>query len=568
MMILQYIINQLRHLNLHQDHDYREINQVRLQVIIIFFFIGFAALSFRLLEIVLFKDKMLYTYKDGLQERVVTRAEIFDRNGELVAVNLVTPSLYARPAVIIDAHDAASKVIKVFPELNYKNLLNDLKSNKKFIWIKRNLTPKEQFEVNNLGIPGLYFEREEKRVYPHKSLLSHVLGYVDRDGSGISGLEKYLDDKLKSNNNEKIKLSIDIRAQTIVYEELNSAIREFNATGGVGVIMDANNGELVSMVSLPDFDPHKPGLATNDQLFNKASLGLYEMGSIFKAYTMAAALESKTISINDAFMVDAPIKIARFNIRDYHARVGSLSVPEIFMYSSNIGIVKIGLEVGKHKQKNFLKKLGILDPLEIELPEKASPIFPSGKNWSDINTVTISYGYGVAVTPLHVVKSIAPLVNGGKLTPITLIKTNNEDLNNNKKVLSPSTSKYMKKLFRLALEKGTGKRADVPGYLIGGKTSTANKSEKGNYNKSLRVSSFVGIYPINNPKYIVLIMLDDPKGNKQTNGLATAGITSATAVGNIIARTAPILGVHPIDNLETIKKDMQIDYISNKRDIF
>jgi cell division protein FtsI (penicillin-binding protein 3) len=560
-----------------------EISHHRLQVVIILFLFGFSVLSFRLFDIVFLR-------KDSISQRVVTnetmpvfqRADIVDRNDVLLAVNLATASLYANPTVLIDPKEAADKLSKVLPGLNYKQLLNDLKSKKNFVWIKRNLTPKEQYAVNNLGIPGLYFEKGEKRIYPHDTLLCHVLGYVGLDGKGLAGAEKYFDEQLQQHMEEgnlqpdPLKLTIDVRAQNIVHEELTSAIKEFSAVGAVGIIMDATNGEVMSMVSLPDFDPHNPGTANADQLFNRATLGLYEMGSVFKAYTMAMALDTGIVTMNDSYDVNAPIKIARFTIHDYHPQGGSLTVPEIFMHSSNIGSAKISLDVGKKRQKQFLKTIGLLSPLEIEIPEKASPIFPSESKWTDISTMTISYGHGIAVTPMHIVKTIGALVNGGTINPVTIIKKDVEEEEDESeeivepiRVIKKDTSVQIRKLFRLVVEKGTGKRADVPGYLPGGKTSTADKSAKGGYNRNTRLSSFVGAFPIHSPRYVVLVMLDEPKGTAATGGYATAGMTAAPVVGNIISRIGPLFGMQPIKEVpDEVLKELHIDNLSEELESF
>ncbi|MFN7038123.1 MAG: peptidoglycan D,D-transpeptidase FtsI family protein [Alphaproteobacteria bacterium] len=540
-----------------------KLHYTRLQIVAVVFLFAYLAIGFRLISIGLDKNKIIEYETQNNETLFVNRANITDRNNILLASNLTTASLYVNPKIIIDHDEAANKLCEIFPELNYEQLVKDFKSNKNFMWIKRNLTPKEQFQVNNLGLPGLFFEKGEKRVYPHGNLLSHVLGYVGLDGKGLAGIEKYFDEKLISLNTKELKslqLSIDVRAQNILHEELNWAMEEYKAIGAIGVIIDANNGEVISSVSLPDFDPHNPGTATSEQLFNRFSLGLYEPGSTFKSYTIAMALDSGAVNINDSYDVNAPIRVARFSITDYHAKGGWMSVPEIFMYSSNIGTAKISLDLGKKKQQSLLKLYGLLEPLNIEIPEKASPMYPSEARWSDISTMTISYGHGIAVTPLHLVRTMAAIVNGGYLNDITFIK----QAENSKppiRIIKEKTSDQMRKLFRLVVREGTGRKANIDGYVVGGKTGTANKTKKGGYHQNSRMSFFIGAFPINEPKYVMLVMLDEPKGTKATGGYATGGMTAAPIVGNVISRLGPLLNIPTVDeNDPAIAEKLWFDF--------
>lgn len=544
------------------------INRFRLIFVIAMFAFGFVLISCRLIDVSLFGNSVEINTPSTLNgETIFSRGDIIDRNGVLLAVNLATASVYANPKIILDAKAAASKLVKVLPDLNYNRLLKDLRSGKTFVWIKRNLTPKEQYAVNSLGIPGLSFERGEKRVYPHGNLLVHILGYVGLDGKGLAGLEKQFDKRLTSDSAkdqtdvESLQLSLDLRVQNILHEELQMAVTEFKAIGATGIVMDATNGEVLAMVSLPDFDPHNPGAATVDQRFNRASLGVYEMGSTFKTFTMAMALDAEKISMNDSFDVDAPIRAARFSITDYHAKGGWLSVPEIFMYSSNIGTAKIAMEVGGKIQRQFLKKIGLLSALEIELPEKALPMYPPESKWSDISTMTISYGHGIAVTPLHMTKAISALVNGGTLHPITLLKRTDGEKLASQQVITKTTSTNIRKLLRLVVEHGTGNKASSPGYLVGGKTGTAEKNSRGGYSQHAKLSSFLGAFPINKPRFVVLVILDEPKGTKATSGYATGGMVAAPVVSNVISRMGPLFGMEPVDeDAEEVKKALYIEY--------
>lgn len=545
------------------NSDDNRVDQLRIIIIMLGFSCFFVILIVKLSIITLFP--IVDAKTTGQTSNIaIWRNEITDRNGVLLAVNLNTASLYANPKIIFNPKDVALKLISVLPQLNHDQLIKDLSSTKSFIWIKRNLTPREQQAVNSIGIPGLFFEKAQQRVYTHGPLLAHILGYVGLDNRGLAGIEKYYDDKLIQNNDEIINktplvLSIDVRVQNIVAEELIKSIEEFKAIGAVGIIMEANTGELISSVSLPSYDPHNPAAASKDQLFNRFSLGLYEPGSTFKIFTLAMALDSQTVDLHNTFNVESPIKAARFSITDYRSRHGGyLSVPEIFMHSSNIGTAKISLELGKKKQQQFLKSFGLLDRIMIELPERATPLYPQDKRWSDISTMTISYGHGIAVTPLHLVRATAAMVNGGNLPNLTLIKDNIKPTTS---IISKDSSNKMQKLFRLVVEYGTGKKANTAGYLVGGKTGTADKNERGIYNRNSRLSSFIGAFPIIDPKYIILVMLDEPKGNQSTGGYATAGMTAAPTTRKIISRIGPLLGMETIDEQDQdIKQKLWLDY--------
>jgi cell division protein FtsI (penicillin-binding protein 3) len=546
-----------------------DTSQNRLHVVVIMFGLAFTILSLRVLSIAVMPEdhitKRVAASSDSTT-LMVHRGNILDRNDTLLAVNLSTASLYANPKIILDPKEAADKLHRVFPELKYNQLLTDLSSSKNFIWIKRNLTPKEQYEVNNLGIPGLMFEKAEKRVYPHGTLLSHVLGFVGIDGKGLAGIEQYFDKELIGDPESgklypsSVQLSIDVRIQNILYEELDSAVQEFKAIGAVGVVADVKNGEILGSVSLPSFDPNTVSQANSEQMFNRFSLALNEPGSTAKTFTIAMALDNNITKLSDTYDVSSPIQAARFRIHDFKSKGDVLSVPEIFMYSSNIGTAKIGLQLGKNKQKHFLKSLGLMDPLSIELPEKASPMYPSDARWSDISTMTISYGHGIAVTPLHVVQAMIPIVNGGTFTPLTYVKRDSSAPVGHR-VFKQSTSEQMRKLLRLTVERGSGKKANVEGYLVGGKTGTAEKIKKGGgYAKNNRVSSFIASFPIHDPKYIILVVLDEPKGNQSTGGWATAGVTAAPTTGKITSRIATLLGIPAVDeNSPEVKQKLDID---------
>ncbi len=479
------------------------------------------------------------------------RADIIDRNGILIATNLPTVNLYADSQKVPDAVHAAEKLTEILPDINRADTLRRLSSGQRFIYLRRHLTPTEQMSVNSLGIPGLYFENAERRAYPHGSLLSHVVGVTDTENHGNAGVEKSFDQQLTTLD-EPIKLSLDVRIQHSVRDALAEGIARYRASAGSAVVMDANSGALLAMVSLPDFDPKSLGTASEDSRFNRVTLGLYEMGSTFKLFTAAMALDAGTANLESRYDASKPIKIGRFTITDYHAQNRWLSVPEILIHSSNIGAAKMALDAGTERQKGFLRKLGLLTQANLELPEIGKPQFPS--TWRDINTITISYGHGVSVTPVNVVSAIGALVNGGVLYQPTIIHHESGAMPEGRQVLSQKTSDAMRALMRMVVLEGSGKQADVKGYLVGGKTGSAEKvSRRGGYMESSLRTSFVSAFPINAPRYVVLVVLDEPKGIKETYNFATAGWNAAPTAGNIIGRIAPMLGVFPIGHTDSFQ---------------
>ncbi|PPR66703.1 MAG: Peptidoglycan synthase FtsI, partial [Alphaproteobacteria bacterium MarineAlpha3_Bin1] len=464
-----------------------------------------------------------------------------DRNGILLATSLPTASLFADPSAVLNAQEVADKLITELPELNRQELLGKLKTKSRFVWITRNLTPKQHYKVNRLGLPGLGFQRGERRVYPHGRLAAHALGLTDVDGRGIAGLEQNFDRALRAGN--RIQVSLDIRIQSMMRQELAAAVREFRAIGAAGVVLDANSGELVSLVSLPDFDPNEPSSAGPETAFNRVTKGVYEMGSTFKLFTAAMALDSGTVDLNSSYDASQPIKISRFTIRDFHAKNRWLSVPEIIVYSSNIGAAKMAVDVGTKTQRDYLDRFGLLRPAALELPEVGKPLVP--KRWRKINTMTIAYGYGIAVSPLQLASGVAVLVNGGRYVPPTVLKTVAGNSSTGKRVLSEETSELMRGLMRLVVTNGTGRKAAAKGYIVGGKTGTTDKLAVRGYRKNATLSSFVGAFPMNAPRYIVLVMVDEPKGNKRTFNYATGGWVAAPAVGRVIQRMASLIGMAP-----------------------
>ena len=528
---------------------YKEILETgrnRLVMCAALFGIAFVALSVRLVDVTVFSlprepqlDRAEHSPALPLE-----RADILDRNGVLLATSLATASLYADPKEVRDPQAAARQLVTVLPELKQAEIVDKLQSERRFVWLQRGLTPREEYEVNRLGIPGFYFQREDRRVYPHGVLTAHVVGFTNVDNHGMAGVERHFDEQL-SKSRAPLVLSLDLRLQHVLRDELVAGMREYHAQGAGGVVLDVNTGEVLALTSLPDFDANKAGEASEDARFNRMTLGVYEMGSIFKVFTAAMALEAGTSKLTSSYDASHPIHISRFTISDYHAKNRWLTVPEIFMYSSNIGAAKMALDAGGAAQERFLQRLGLLAPAKLEINELGAPEFP--RDWRPINTMTIAFGHGVSIEPIQVAIGTAAIVDGGILRDPTLLKRRAGEGASGVRVVSERTSDEMRRLMRLVVTGGTAKEGAIPGYLLGGKTGTAEKAVRHGYAKKELLSSFVGAFPITKPKYIVFAFFDQPHGTKQTHGYATAGWTAVPVVNRIVQRIAPILGVMPID---------------------
>jgi cell division protein FtsI (penicillin-binding protein 3) len=533
-----------------------QIARSRLLFAAVVFAVGFVVMAARVVDVAILTDgnEPRLARVPAAAPLATGRADIVDRNGVLLATSLRAASLYADPTEIIDPAAAAAQLTGVLTDLKPAHIAAKLVQPKRFVWIKRHLTPAETFAVNRLGIPGLHFQTEERRVYPHGALAAHVTGFAGVDDTGLAGLEKALDSRIRGDQTP-VRTSIDVRLQHIVRQEVQRQIDDFSAVGGVGVVMAVDSGEVHALVSLPDFDANRAEVTPPEARFNRATLGVYEMGSTFKIFNTAMALESGAVTLRDGYDATKPIRIARFTISDYHAQKRWLSVPEIFMYSSNIGSVKIALDVGTEDQRAFLARLGFLDRLALELPETGTPMTP--RPWRQINTMTISYGHGLSVTPLHLAGAVSTVVNGGLRHAPTLLAQDTPATG--QRVFSADTSKAMRRLLRLVVKSGTGRNADARGFLVGGKTGTAEKSGVGGYRRKALLSSFVAAFPLNAPKFVILVMVDEPKGNERSHGYATGGWVAAPAVKRIVARMAPLYGILPIDeNAPEIRRDLEM----------
>lgn len=486
------------------------------------------------------------------------RPDLVDRNGEILATDIKMASLYAEPRNILDPDEATELLTSVLPELDARTLRARLATNAGFAWIKREITPAQQKAIHALGIPGVGFMTENRRFYPGGPTAAHIVGLVNVDNQGIAGFEKYLDDNgladlhqagfAKNTDLAPVPLSIDLRVQHIMHDELSSAMERYQAIAATGIILDIHTGEVRAMVSLPDYDPNRPDNALEPDRLNRMSAGAYELGSIVKSFTFAMALDSGAVTMNDQIDARAPIRVGRHTISDFHGKNRVLTVPEVFIYSSNIGSARMALKVGSEQQQEYLRRLGLLTRVQTDIPEVARPIVPA--KWSELTAMTVAFGHGLAMTPLSAAVADAALMNGGYLIPPTFQpRTLEEAQKVAKRVLKPETSEQMRYLYRMNVEKGSGSRAAVPGYMVGGKTGTAEKIEGGRYSANKRLNSFLAAFPMDNPQYVVLIVLDEPKPEKP-GGAATAGLNAAPTVSAVIRRAGALLGVEPRNDKE------------------
>ncbi len=493
------------------------------------------------------------------------RPDILDRNGQIVATDIRQSSLYAEPRRIIDPDEAAEQLAKIFPDMDPIELRAKLSSNKGFVWLKREITPPQQFEIHALGLPGIGFRDENRRVYPSGRMLSHVLGHVNVDNQGIAGLEKWVDQDrslaslraagFEAGQQEPVRLALDLRVQHVLHDELVDAMKRYEAIAASGLIMNAHTGEIVALTSLPDYNPNDAGEALLPDRINRITTGTYEMGSTFKAFTLAMALDSGQFHMQDKVNAITPLRFGGQEIDDFHGQHRMLDLMEVFVYSSNIATAKIALAMGVDKHKEFLKRMGMFDRLQTELPENAAPQVP--KNWGLVNTATIAFGHGIAVAPLQALSGTAALVNGGYLLKPTFAKRTAEEAQAQAvQVIKPETSEFMRQLFRANVERGTAKKADVVGFNVGGKTGTAEKVINGRYAKDKNMTDFLAAFPSDNPQYVLLVMLDEPKRVAETGGAATAGANAAPTAGRIIARAAPLLSISPrLDRLAGAERE-------------
>jgi cell division protein FtsI (penicillin-binding protein 3) len=524
--------------------------------------VGFAILAFAAVYAIIGGRLVMYatigdshgTRRTASQDAIATaRPDIVDRNGEVLATDVKAPSLFGEPRRIIDKDEAIELLTGTLPDLETAEVRERLSGRKGFVWLKREITPLQQREIHRLGIPGIGFLRENKRVYPTGSEVAHVIGLVNIDNQGIAGMEKWVDTNgladlhragfATDRQQQPVELSLDLRVEHALRDELLKAKDKFHAKAASGIVSNVRTGEIVAMVSLPDFDPNNPKEAHDPDRINRLTTGVYEMGSTFKAFTLAMALDAGK-DLNSMWDARGPLHYGKFTIHDDEPKGRFISMKEVFTFSSNVGAARIALGQGVEAHKAFLRKMGQMERLRTELPESAAPLVP--KHWGELNTVTIAFGHGIAVAPLQAVMGIDALVNGGYLIPPTFLKRSEQDaMAIAKQVIKPETSEKMRFLMRLNAEVGTARKADVKGYYIGGKTGTAEKVINGRYAKKKVLTAFTAILPADNPKYQLLIMLDEPQSLKETYGFITSGWNAVPTGGAVIARIAPLLGIEP-----------------------
>jgi cell division protein FtsI (penicillin-binding protein 3) len=492
--------------------------------------------------------------------QLASRPDILDRNGEILATDIKTASLYAEPRKIVDPDETIEMLSTVLPDLDWEATYKRLKSGAGFVWVKRGLTPKQQSQIMALGVPGIGFRTEKRRFYPGGPTASHVLGLVNVDNQGIAGMEKYIDSQgltdLRSvglatgQSLEPVRLSIDIRVQHIMRDVLVKAMERYRAIAAGAVVLNVKTGEVIAMASVPDFDPNNPVHALDKDRLNRMSAGTYEMGSTIKSFTTAMALDSGKFNLQSKLDASRPLVFGRQTIRDFHGKGRWLTLPEVFIFSSNIGSGREADAVGIEGHRAFLKKIGLLDRMQTDLPEVARPVEP--RVWKKVHSMTISFGHGMMTTPLQTAVGAAALMNGGKLMePTFLMRTQAQADQVAKQVIHPQVSADMRYLYRLnaTAQGGSGKRATVPGYRVGGKTGTAEKVVHGRYSKDVRFNAFLASFPMDDPTYVVLTIIDEPKP-EEGKFSATAGLNAAPMVSEIIRRSASFLGVKPDFQLE------------------
>ncbi len=518
----------------------------------------YAAMASRLVDLGFASDDHSAALASGSSQVSTARPDLLDRNGEVLATDVKSASLFAEPKRILDVDEAIEALATVIPEMRGDEAVRKKLSSKAgFVWLKRELTKSQRQKIFRLGIPGIGFMEENRRFYPGGALAGHVLGTVNVDNQGISGLEKYIDQEmgladlrasgLVGNRGLKPRrLSLDLRVQHVVRDELSDAIRRYKAAVAIGIVLDVRTGEVLGMSSLPDFDPNHAEQALKSDNMNRATAGVFEMGSVFKTFNSAFALDSGKVHLTDSYDATSSLHFGSQKISDFHAKARVLTVPEIFIYSSNIGSARMALKVGPEAQRAFFDKIGFHRKLETELPEVAAPLYP--KRLSEVSTATQAFGHGISVTPMHTAVAGAAVINGGRfISPTFFRRTPEEATKVARQVIRSETSDKMRYLFRLNNTPGSGgsgSKADVPGYLVGGKTGTAEKLENGHYSGNKRFNSYLAAFPMDDPQYLVLVVLDEPKAEKEV-GAATAGLNAAPTVGAIVRRIAPMLGVMP-----------------------
>ena len=495
-------------------------------------------------------------------DTAVSRAEVVDRNGEVLAVSVRGTALYARPNLLENPTRLAQQLNQILPHLSRAHLLERLTLDSNWVYLDRFITDEQQTRINALGQIGLGFETAERRQYPRGRDAAHVLGAVGADGLSRGGVEQWFDERLQANR-APLRLSIDIRVQRELREAVEASRAHHSAIGGAAVMMDIRTGEIIGMVSNPDFIASDLTSATATAMFNRVTTGVYEPGSTFKLFTAAMALELGVATITSGYDASRPIQLPQGrSISDFHGQNRWLTLPEIVAFSSNIATAHMAIAVGRQRHRDFMQRMGMLDRQSLELPGVARPLYPRGRNWLDVSTMTIGFGHGIAVTPLQVVTGVAALANGGILHSPTLVALPEGETREGTRVISERTSETMRRIMRLVVTHGSGSRAEAAGYFTGGKTGTAQKLDsRGQYMRGRNVTSFVGAFPMQAPRYALYVMLDEPQARADTGGQATAGLIAAPIFRRVVERVGPMLGLTPeIDRAAAIQAGMAMNF--------
>jgi len=523
------------------DDEYAAVSEgrIRIRIGVVIFLVMVCLAIIRLFDLTIVSPSDPAAHLP--QSITTTRADITDRNGDILATTLKTYSLYAEPRRIWNIDETVQLLSSVLPELNTEVLRKKLSQNNAFVWVERGLNPRQRQAVFDLGVPGLGFRVEPQRVYPRGSLAAHIVGFSDVDMGGAGGAERAFDAELSAKNAPAKALSIDMRVQYAVADEMARGLKRFEANSVAGIVLNIRSGEILAMASLPNFDPNNPGATLPETRFNHASMSTYELGSVFKPLTMAMVLEDDIVPLDETFPVQNPFKVRHKFIRDDHPSKDPMAMPDILAQSSNRGTAMMAVRLGAERQKDYLHQLGLMDRVPFELAESARP--QTQERWIDLTTVTVSYGHGISVTPLALAAAMGAVLNGGDYIAPTVAKRDAANPAAGRKVFSEKTSQILRDLMRYVVTNGTGRNARVRGYGMMGKTGTADKPAIGGYDERRLVSSFIGAFPYDNPTYLVLVTYDEPKAVEGTFGYATAGWNAAPTVGKIVERIAPILGV-------------------------
>jgi len=528
--------------------EMQPVVQQRLMIVMLLLLFGVVAVTARIGWLTAFSGSEAYAA--GTDSNLPPRADIVDRNGVTLARTIDAWSIAIHPDRTISApEELAPRLQALMPERSTEDYLEILNSDRPFVYLRRRALPELVAEVNALGEPAMEYLREPERLYPQTNLAAHVLGWVNLDGEGVTGMEAVLEARLMDpeQRSEPVALSIDSRVQAAVQSELAMAMRRFNAIGAAGIVLDVHTGELLALTSLPNFNPNAANQSSDRARFNQATMGFYELGSTFKPITMAAAIEEGVVTdLSRRYNAEEPLEVGRFTISDDHPQRRYLNVPETLVHSSNIVTARIADELGAERMQTVFRDLHFDDPVDFELPVRGSPIWP--EYWARTTIMTAGYGHGIAVTPLHLANSYATLVNGGMYRPLTLMRVSPNNVPAGERVFSEATSDQMRGLLRLIVQEGTGRNADAEGYRVGGKTGTAEKPSGGGYRQNALISTFAAAFPMDDPRYVIVIMLDEPRGDAGTGGASSAGWTAAPVVRRVVSRIGPLLGVIPSES--------------------